>query len=143
MKKTVSLILTLVFILQTLLLLTSCEINVTFPDVENTIKQTSENISDTKDGIESEPNAIEKAHQSAAYQYASNAYQNFISGCYDYYIINSMVIYMNSEEFWFVKNGTMNLEPLDEKPSLDGFKILESYSNKNVTIYVPNNFKVK
>lgn len=86
---------------------------------------------------------VERAHQSAAYQSALNAYQVLLIDCNNYNIFDSMVIYMNSEEFWFAKNGTADLEMLDEKPSLDGYKILESHSNKYVTIYVPNDFELK
>ena len=56
MKKTVSLILTLAFVLQALLLLTSCEINVTFPDIEHKTEQARENDSDIKDGIGADTN---------------------------------------------------------------------------------------
>ena len=67
MKKTVSLILILTFVLQALLLLTSCEINVTFPDVEQKTEQASKNDSDTKDGTASDPNATEGIADSPKY----------------------------------------------------------------------------
>lgn len=87
---------------------------------------------------------IESAHKAAAYQKALNAYQNFLIDYDNYEAFESMVFYINSGEFWFVKkSGKTSPEKLDEKTSLDGFKILESHSNEDITIYVPNDFKVK
>lgn len=87
---------------------------------------------------------IESAHKAAAYQNALNAYQNLLVNYDSYDAFESMVFYINSGEFWFVKkSGKTSPEQLDEKPSLDGYKILELHSNKNVTIYVPNDFEVK
>ena len=87
---------------------------------------------------------IESAHKAAAYQNALNAYQNFLIDYDNYEAFEPMVFYINSGEFWFVKkSGKTSPERLDEKPSLDGFKILESHSNEDITIYVPNDFKVK